>query len=309
MSISLTRDMRNSLNSLSDINSAIEVSNKRLATGKKVNSALDNANAYFTSEGFKKDSRDFQNVLSAMDNGLKLVDKSVKAIEGARKLIESATALARQAKAAGPTDPARNTLGTQAAELVQQAQRLFIDAGFNGKNLLQADNLAPVAADNLVIQTNLKTVAAEQTSITLTAQDYRAAAATGIYGAALTTATTGVNATVSAGPDQVEAIAYTANSWQTDDVEIDGFISLTTAASNNLATRGQVLATAATTLQVRNDFTKDTQRILNAASDNLTLADMNEEGANLTTLQTRQQMAVTSMSLAGRSDQAILRLF
>jgi flagellin len=308
MSVSLTFGMRNSLNSLSDISSAIETSNKRLSTGKKVNSALDNANSYFASEGFKRDARDFGNVMSNMDNGMKLVDKSVKAIEGARKLIESATALARQAKNAGPTDPARDTYGNQAKELVTQAQRMFIDAGFNGKNLLQADNAAPVAADNLVIQTNLKTVVAEQTSVTLTAGDYRAAAATGIYGVALVAGTHGIAATASAGADQAETFAYTAAAWNTDTV-VDAFIAAATVATNNLASRGAVLATAATTLQVRNDFTKDTMRILNAASDNLTLADMNEEGANLTTLQTRQQMAVTSMSLAGRADQAILRLF
>jgi flagellin-like hook-associated protein FlgL len=48
---------------------------------------------------------------------------------------------------------------------------------------------------------------------------------------------------------------------------------------------------------------------LQTGSDNLTLADSNEEGANLLALQTRQQLSTTALSLAAQSDQNVLRLF
>ena len=38
-------------------------------------------------------------------------------------------------------------------------------------------------------------------------------------------------------------------------------------------------------------------------------ADLNEEGANLLALQTRQQLGVTALSLASQSQQSVLRLF
>ena len=41
----------------------------------------------------------------------------------------------------------------------------------------------------------------------------------------------------------------------------------------------------------------------------LTLADSNEEGANLLALQTRQQLSTTALSLAAQADQNVLRLF
>ncbi|MGB3215653.1 MAG: flagellin, partial [Alphaproteobacteria bacterium] len=44
-------------------------------------------------------------------------------------------------------------------------------------------------------------------------------------------------------------------------------------------------------------------------SDKLTVADQNEEGANLLALQTRQTLGVTSLALASQSQQAVLRLF
>ena len=43
--------------------------------------------------------------------------------------------------------------------------------------------------------------------------------------------------------------------------------------------------------------------------DSLTLADSNQEGANLLALQTRQQLSTTALSLASQASQAVLRLF
>ena len=48
---------------------------------------------------------------------------------------------------------------------------------------------------------------------------------------------------------------------------------------------------------------------LKVEADGLTLADSNEEGANLLALQTRQQLSTTALSLASQASQAVLRLF
>lgn len=72
---------------------------------------------------------------------------------------------------------------------------------------------------------------------------------------------------------------------------------------------GATLANDASIIQTRREFTEQTVNTLRAAADDLTLADLNEEGANLLALQTRQQLGVTSLSLASQSQQAVLRLF
>ncbi len=76
-----------------------------------------------------------------------------------------------------------------------------------------------------------------------------------------------------------------------------------------LQARSAQIATQASTIDIRIGFSKDTARINNEAADNLVVADINEEGANLSALQTKQQLAVQALSLASRADQAILRLF
>ena len=62
-------------------------------------------------------------------------------------------------------------------------------------------------------------------------------------------------------------------------------------------------------IQTRQNFTDALVDVLETGSDNLVLADMNEESANYLALQTRQQLAINSLSLAAQSAQSILSLF
>ena len=62
-------------------------------------------------------------------------------------------------------------------------------------------------------------------------------------------------------------------------------------------------------MQIRQDFTKSMINTLQTGADSLTLADFNEEGANLLALQTRQELSTTALSLASQASQAVLRLF
>ena len=59
----------------------------------------------------------------------------------------------------------------------------------------------------------------------------------------------------------------------------------------------------------RQDFTENLINILTEGADKLTLADMNEESANMLALQTRQQLAVNALSLASQAAQAVMKLF
>ena len=72
---------------------------------------------------------------------------------------------------------------------------------------------------------------------------------------------------------------------------------------------GSTLANNLSIIQTRRDFTEQTINTLTAGADDLTVADQNEEGANLLALQTRQSLGVTSLSLASQSQQAVLQLF
>ena len=72
---------------------------------------------------------------------------------------------------------------------------------------------------------------------------------------------------------------------------------------------GSSLANSLAIIQTRRDFTQSTINVLEAGADDLTVADQNEEGANLLALQTRQALGITALSLASQSQQSVLRLF
>ena len=62
-------------------------------------------------------------------------------------------------------------------------------------------------------------------------------------------------------------------------------------------------------VEIRENFTKDMINTLQSGAAKLTLADSNEEGANMLALQTRQQLSSTALSLSSQADQAVLQLF
>jgi flagellin-like hook-associated protein FlgL len=82
-----------------------------------------------------------------------------------------------------------------------------------------------------------------------------------------------------------------------------------TAALTKLRSQAQSFGSNLSTVQIRQDFTKAMINTLQIGADGLTLADSNEEGANLLALQTRQQLSTTALSLASQASQAVLRLF
>ncbi len=93
------------------------------------------------------------------------------------------------------------------------------------------------------------------------------------------------------------------------NTNIDTAVADLTAALTTLRSESQTLGANLSTVQIRQDFTKATINTLQTGSSDLTLADSNEEGANLLALQTRQQLSTTALSLAAQADQNVLRLF
>ncbi len=98
------------------------------------------------------------------------------------------------------------------------------------------------------------------------------------------------------------------HSWATNanvDVDIAGL----TAATATLKTQSSNLSSGLSIINTRQDWVKGMVNTLTEGSDKLTLADMNEEGANMLMLQTRQTLGTTALSLSAQAAQSVLRLF
>jgi flagellin len=273
MSVALSHGIRNSLFSLSDIGAQTAVANKRLSTGKRVNDVLDNATNFFQARGFNQLGNDLSTLQDNIALNIKTLEVATKALDGIDKLLSSALGLVRQARSLSLGAPERVTLNAQAQTALDQITLLANDATFNGKNLLKA------TPDALQINFNTET------------------------GAALTfLSVTGIDTTNGAAGLNVTLPGVT-------DANLDAAITSITTAVTTVRTRSSNFASNIAIAQTRQDYNKGKVNSLRTGSDVLTLADINEEGAALAALQTRQQLAVQALSLANQADQGILRLF
>ncbi|MGI9414938.1 MAG: flagellin, partial [Hyphomicrobiales bacterium] len=171
--------------------------------------------------------------------------------------------------ATGSVNTARQNLASEFDAIRTQIDQLANDASFNGNNLLQNDDVAVIFNED------------GTSSLTISGVDFDAA---------------GLGVTAS------------TNDFQ-DDNAIDAALAELDTAISTLRSQASTFGSNLSVVEIRQDFTKELINVLETGAAGLTLADTNEEGANLLSLQTRQQLSTVSLSLATQADQNVLRLF
>jgi flagellin len=103
-------------------------------------------------------------------------------------------------------------------------------------------------------------------------------------------------------------LGINAAAWTTE-ANINASITTLDDALVNLRSESSKLSGNLSIISVRQDFSTNMINTLTAGADKLTLADANEEGANMLMLQTRQSLSTTALSLSAQAAQSVLRLF
>lgn len=177
-----------------------------------------------------------------------------------------------------PTDKVTSTVAVntdrqkyalQFNEILEQIDNLAQDSGYKGINLLQMNTLTVIFNEDRSSQIEVKGTDASSVGLMLD-----------------------------------EAV----NNWQTNE-DIEASIAQTEEAISSLRIMASDYGNYYSIVQNRQSFTKSLVNVLTEGADNLTLADMNEESANMLALQTRQQLAINSLSLASQAAQGVLQLF
>ena len=140
--IVLTAGVRSNLLQLQKTADLITNTQTKLATGKRVNSALDNPINFFTAQGLTNRASDLGNLLDSMSSGISTIQAANNGITSITKLVQSAQALVSQAQQTTDTT-VRASLATQFdAHPDPDRPALAGDSGFNGINLLDSANSA-----------------------------------------------------------------------------------------------------------------------------------------------------------------------
>src|SRR5664280_1931673 len=107
--IVLSAAVRQNLLSLQDTASLLSTTQNRLATGNKVNSALDNPTNLFTAQGLNNRASDINNLLDSIGNGVQVLQAANTGLTSLQKLVDTAKSIANQALQATAGYTAKST--------------------------------------------------------------------------------------------------------------------------------------------------------------------------------------------------------
>src|SRR5579862_2013187 len=172
--------------------------------------------------------------------------------------------------AVAPVSATRTTLQGNYNNILTQIDQLAGDSSYNGINLLAGDTLKVLFNENGTSSLSI-------TGVNFNAKGLGLSAASGtgfLDNNNITAAETAVNAAISAVRAQTETFGTNSG-----------------------------------TIQTRQTFEQNMINTLQTGASNLVLADQNQESANLLTLQTRQQLEISALSIANQANQSVLKLF
>jgi flagellin-like hook-associated protein FlgL len=132
--------MRANLFSLQNTSKLMEITQKRLATGKRVGSALDDPINFFAAQNHQQRADDLAFRKDAMGEAIQTIKAADNGIDAITTLIASAKSTAQSALSTTDTSE-RSSLAVQFNTLMDQIDRLAEDSGYKGVNFLSTDSL------------------------------------------------------------------------------------------------------------------------------------------------------------------------
>src|SRR5437868_3674114 len=129
MSIVLSAAVRQNLLSLQDTAALLSTTQNRLATGNKVNSALDNPTNFFTAQGLNNRASDINSLLDSIGNGVQVLQAANTGLTSLQKLVDTAKSIANQVLQAPAGYTAKSTSTSTALVGTASAANLVDGAG------------------------------------------------------------------------------------------------------------------------------------------------------------------------------------
>ena len=272
------------LQTLQQTNSMMEQTQTRISTGKRVNTAADNAAYWSIAKTMSSDNNALSTVKDALGLGAAKLDVAYTALESVTDIVGQ---IKDKLVAAREPGVDRATVQADVDELQNQLLSMVNSASFSGENWLSADD-----TDNKTIVSSfvrngdgtatMGTIAIDRTDMQLLNSD-------GSSGSLAT----------------VFAIDVSA----ADDAAVEAAIDTAIGSEESLiATAGDV-GSARARVNLQNDFVSNLMDAIDRGVGQLVDADMTEESSKLKALQVQQQLGIQSLSIANSNAQNILSLF
>ena len=278
------------LQSLNATSSALQMTQNRISTGLKIATAKDNGAIWAIAESQKAQNSALDTVKDSLNNGKSVIDTTVSAGTQLTDILKQMKQKALAASDAGVTDDSRTQYQNEFNKLAQTYSNIIASATFNGVNQIDSGS------------TSISALGSANGKVTVSSGHTKLDAST-VFGtvAGAVTAGSGGTADTLAGAANWTGAGGATNA-ATAMAKIDTALSTVTSAMSGFGVDSKAMDNQLTVVSSLQDS-------LTNGVGNLVDADVAKESANLTALQTKQQLGVQALSIANSSSSILLSLF
>ena len=289
------------LQTLRSIGSNLQETQSAVSSGLRISKASDNAAYWSIATSMKSDNSAIGAVSDALGLGAAKVDTASTAVTSAIDIVgqikdKLATAME------GSVD--KGSVQEEIGQLQQQLQSVAQSASFNGENWVMAANNGSASVVSSFIRGTNGTVSVSTSSYAFN---------TGATGNVLFGANANGTINTSAGILGTKGSnGYSVFSLDISNMtggQISSALNLVQTAMNSLTSLGSKLGSISSRIDLQTTFASSLSDSIQSGVGKLVDANMEEESSKLSALQTQQQLAVQSLSIANSSTQQILSLF
>lgn len=281
-SVNTNRGAMAALQSLNTTNKGLDQVQNRITTGMNVASTKDDSAAYVTAQNLRSRVSNLKAVTSSLSNAKSVVDVAVSGTEQISDAVNQMKTLAKQASDTTLTEAQRGSMDKDFKALAKQINTVVNASEFNGANLLRTTaatgTVNKVSAIQSLVDSDVLTVDNQKLSI---------------LGDGDGVATLGLDTTISGADDANANLAIAA---------LDTYNGLVKDALSDLGSKSR-------NIDAQLEFSGKLTDTLTSGIGNLVDADMAKESARLQSLQTKQQLGMTALSMANQAPSAVAQLF
>jgi len=284
------------LQTLRSVNQNLGKTQDHVSSGLRVGKAADNAAYWSIATTMKSDNKALGAVSDALGMGAAKVDTAYTAVESA---IDVVSEIKAKLVAATEDGVDKNKVQDEITQLQAQLKSIASSASFNGENWV-----ANTVGETLSVVSSFVRDNAGAVSVTTT--EYTAANTDLLF----TNATAGTGGLLgTAGTASSKTIAGFSIDQTTTKGTIDNLLTDVETALKGMTSLGSKFGSISSRIEIQTNFVSSLSDAIESGVGRLVDADMEEESSKLSALQTQQQLAIQSLSIANSSSQNILSLF
>jgi len=272
LSVNTNSSAATALQYLSQTQASMAHTQTAISTGYKVSSAKDNGAVYAIAQNMRGNVAAYNAVSDSLNRGMSAVDVAMSAGQSISDLLVQMKQKALSAADASLDTASRQAMNNDFTALRDQITTIVKNAVFNGVNLVDGSTTSITALAS-TDGTRKITVSAQKLTLT---------------GSIVTVKTTSTISTAAKASTMVATVQ---------------------ASLTNVNAALAKLSAGAKKYSIQIDFAQKLSDTLTAGIGNLVDANMAEESAKLTALQTKQQLGVQALSIANQAPQIVLSLF